>query len=187
MDNDVSGRLLNGDRAIWETTCRECQKKFFSWALKFDEITKEDAEDAFQEALLKLYSMAIAGTLPPITKSINHYLFGIAKNQIFKILEKKDGMNCFSLDFLCNDDEEYYYNLMQEMGNPRLDILMKCFYQLSENEKKFIDLSIFKKLPLATVAIEMELKNEKVAKQIKHRIKEKLKKMVEEELRKLGY
>jgi RNA polymerase sigma factor (sigma-70 family) len=185
MDNNELDRLRAGDRATWNNLYRECHKIFIAWAFKISKINEEDAEDAFQEASLIMSTRAINGDLPSLINAIQRLFIKIAKNQLYNILREKNKPKSCYRDILYEIEQECYYILLDELENPRLDILIKCLEELAENEKTFIELHYCKKLDLKTIAEQMKFKSEDVAKHIHYRIKKKLKKMIEEEMRRL--
>jgi RNA polymerase sigma factor (sigma-70 family) len=161
MVNDTQHNLLilvkKGDakaiEELYRSAFHQCSKYVTN-----NKGSEEDAQDIFQEALIVLFkkvrepNFELASTVPS-------FLYGIVRNLWLKKLrdEQKQGL------VLTLDDPDKSHPMVEVDDNEqrieledRLLHLQRCMVILSEECRKLLDLSIYKKLNSKEIAQEMD-------------------------------
>lgn len=116
------------------------RSEFLNWAVRNHRVSKEEAKDHFQEALIGLYKNVKTGRVDTLEASIKTYLFTIGKNIILNALKRKEieakvyGSMTIENDNVINDryEREGIVNLIKRLylaiGSPCKEIL-EMYYE----------------------------------------------------------
>jgi RNA polymerase sigma factor (sigma-70 family) len=137
----------------------------------------EDAEDVFQDGIIIIYNVVIAGKLK-LTCTFKTYLYSVCRNLWLQKLKKRKAV----FDRLT--DIEGYIDLPKDMlqesslEETEMHRLIQIhFLSLAEDCQKILRMFV-NKTPLREIAVIMGFKTEKYAKTRKYMCKEELKKRI---------
>jgi RNA polymerase sigma factor (sigma-70 family) len=131
--------------------------------------TKEDGEDIYQDALV-IFCRKIKQADFTLTSSLNTYLFSISKNLWKNSLRERNKNIPEDLNSELPDED--YDFILHELKYRHAE---EAFILLGEKCKELLSQFYFHKKPLAEIALNLGLANEKVAKNQKYRCLEKAK------------
>jgi len=139
--------------------------------------TTEDAEDVFQDGVIIIYNMIIAGQLK-LTSSFKTFMYSVCRNLWLQKLTKRKAI----FDRLT--DIEGYIDLPMDMlhessyEETEMHRLIQIhFLSLPDDCQKILKMFV-KKIPLREIAVAMGFKSENYAKTRKYMCKEELKKRI---------
>lgn len=174
-DQQLVEKIKKGDEKSVVQIYQLHKNGFVHWAQTHYKIDGSSAADAFQDAVVCLYSNIIKGKLEHLTSSLKTYLYAIGKNIVRKKLQQPitldkddlwivENLTAEPIDhFAANDRQRFVAKLMDSIGEPCKSIL-RLFY--------------FKGFTMEAIAKEMSYKNENVVKTQKLRCLTNLKNMV---------
>jgi RNA polymerase sigma factor (sigma-70 family) len=179
MEKDRSYRPFAGDSALWQKLNTRCRKRFIS--IRPGNCSIEDAEDAFQDALIKLSSELYSEVPLEVTGELCAYFYTIYKNQLLDLLRRNGRIaglykkaagfdKCGEFHSWCTDDEPDY----------RFGLLQKCLEKLTPCERQFIEMSLDPDSKRDDIARSLGLTSAHAASRRKHKILLKMKKIAKQ-------
>lgn len=174
-DQQLIEQIKKGDEKSVVRVYQLHKSGFIHWAQVNYKIDDASAADAFQDAVVCLYSNIIKGRLENLTSSLKTYLYAIGKNIVRKKLQQPialdkddlwiiENLKAEPIDhFAASERQQFVARLMDTIGEPCKTIL-RLFY--------------FKGFTMEAIAKVLDYKNENVAKTQKLRCLTHLKGMV---------
>ncbi len=186
-------RIQKGDRYALRELMDRYKNPFYAWAAtRFTDLTREDFEDAFAEAILKFYEKAKKGTFlfsteanssPEEKKKTNNkikpFLFKSAKNHLLNMLAKR-----YTHVKREKDVAAYLENIKRGDGDSnmaredRIKMIEKALATLPETQRKVLVLWYFYDYNMDSIAQELGLANAAVAKATKYNAIKKIRKTI---------
>ena len=178
--------IKNGDSKALELLYRAYRKEFMVWLCQKMACDSEMALDIFQESVLAFYKNAKMGKLEGFSSSVKTYLFAIGK----KIYLYRNRQHKVKLSGLELDDLPIEKLLVSSKdGNSLSDrqaLISNLLPKLRPNCKNLLFSFYYEGLRLKEITQKLNYKNVNVAKVMKARCMEALKKMVYQQMKKVG-
>lgn len=137
--------------------------EFIAWSYKNFGVQKEQAKDAFQEAILDFNENIISGKLTELTCSVKTYLFQIGKNKVINILKKEQRIT-YNDNLQMIKVNEYEDFMDEENKSLTQEQISKAISRLPQDCQDVLKLYYFKEYDMESVAREMNYKNADTAK-----------------------
>jgi RNA polymerase sigma factor (sigma-70 family) len=164
-DEQIISDLKNHDMSALQYVYQTYRKDFVNWASFKYTIDVEEAEDVFSDSVIDLYQNVITERYKKSsTASLKSYLFEIGKNKILNILNKQK-ISDTHLKIIANQQDNTYNNTFESSANREIVSKIKELMELIDIKcQKVLTLFFFHGLSMEEIALEMEFKNEDVAK-----------------------
>lgn len=167
---------------------QECKPGFFAIiGATFPDITNEDIEEAYDDAIMALNDNVETGKLTELTCSLQTYINHIGKNKVIDSLRKK---KISTVSY--SDSENDWYSKAQEVvescdeEDEKLLIVLKIVEAMTEPCKTILFYFYHLEYSMKLIAEKMGLKDSDSAKTSKNRCMKKLKDTTELQLRNQG-
>lgn len=142
---------------------KEYRNEFIVFAYKNFGAQREQAKDAFQDAILDFNENIVSGKLTELTCSIKTYLFQIGRNKVINILKKEQRITYNDNLHLINVNE--YEDFMDEENKSfTQEQISQAIEKLPDDCKEVLKLHYFKEYDMESIAREMNYKNADTAK-----------------------
>lgn len=168
--------LKSGDSKVLESIYKENEGKFVSWILRnYPAISKDDAKDTFQNAIIILYENAVSGKLNELKSSIGTYLFGIGDNLIKSLYRKqvKGPISVSEVKDFEIPDELYAYIINKER-------IMMLLGKIGEKCQTLLVSSTSNAMKSEDMAMQLGYPSAEMYRKKKHECLKKLKGIIEE-------
>ena len=173
--NDWAGRLSSGETEWLNDFYKENRSAFLQWGEKKFSLERDDLLDIYQNAMIVLYENIKHNRIDGLQSSVTTYLYGIAKNLVYKYYRKNELINRHEVrlsehyQFLSSNNAELetYYNTLH-----------KALNNMKEPCKTIINLFYIRGLKLSMVASKLNYSSTDVLKTQKSRCLKKLKDLV---------
>lgn len=161
--NNIIHQIKKGNEQPLYDLYKQYRDEFVIWcALQFG-ATKEQAQDAFQDALLDFNDNIISGKLIELTSSAKTYIFQLGKFKVINILKKEKRLTYHdNLQMIKGKEFEEYMDdenrafTQQQINN--------AINKLPEDCQDVLRLHYFKEYDMDSIAREMKYKNADTAK-----------------------
>ncbi len=182
-DQDLVKSILDGNLDDFEAIIERYENKLKRYIMRISKLSNEDAEDILQEIFIKVYTN-LASYNPDM--SFSAWIYRIARNTTISFYRKNNSkgkdlhvdIDDEILNYISKDDLDIELKLSKEEEERKLN---EALNKLSEDEKELIllyyyenksytDISDILKMPIGTVSVKL------------HRIKNKIKRILKEEL-----
>lgn len=168
-----------GDSKALELLYRAYRREFISWMYNKTGCDRETALDVFQESVLALYKNAKAGYIDDIGSSIKTYLFAIGKKRYWA-QSKENKLQVVSLE---EEDESILEKLMvvPQIFKPATDrqkMISTLLSRLRPMCQDILVLFYYKNMSMKLLAEQQNYRSVNVAKVMKNRCMESLRKLV---------
>jgi len=161
--NDIIHQIKKGDEKPLFDLYKLHRDEFVAWCAQQFGATKEQAQDAFQDALLDFNDNIIKGKLVELTSSVKTYVFKIGKFKIINILKKEKRLTYH--DNLQMIKGEEFEDFMDDENNAYTqEQISNAITQLPEDCQEVLQLHYFKEYDMDSIAREMNYKNADTAK-----------------------
>jgi RNA polymerase sigma factor (sigma-70 family) len=173
--NNWAAQLSSGETAWLDDFYKENRSAFLQWGEKKFSLERDDLLDIYQNAMIVLYENIKHNRIDVLQSSVVTYLYGIAKNLVYKYYRKNELINRHEVrlhehyHFMAsnNDAQEIYYNSLHKALNSMKD---PC--------RAILSLFYISGLKLSMVAIKLNYSSADVLKTQKSRCLKKLKELV---------
>ena len=183
LDTNVKGdsigewasRLEANDSNWMEGLYKDSREAFLQWGRRKHNLEKDDLLDIYQNAMIVLYENIRHNRIDNMDVSVTTYLYGIAKNLIYKYHRKNKMINRhqvrlsehFQFIAVNNNEAEFYHQA-----------LTKALESLKEPCRTILNLFYVKGKKLPAIVIEMAYSSVDVLKTQKSRCLKKLKESI---------
>lgn len=137
--------------------------EFVIWSAKQFGATKEQAQDAFQDALLDFNENVVSGKLVELTSSLKTYIFQLGKFKIINILKKESKMT-YHDNLQMIKGKEFDDFMEEEKSEYNQEQISEAINKLPDDCQKVLKLHYFKEYDMDSIAREMDYKNSDTAK-----------------------
>jgi RNA polymerase sigma factor (sigma-70 family) len=162
-NSDLINRIKSGDEKILILLYENYRDEFINWSNKNFGAQKEQAKDAFQEAILDFNDNIVSGKLLDLTCSFKTYLFQIGRNKVINILRKEQRLTYHDNLHLIKVNE--YLDFMDEENKSfTQEQISQAMEKLPDDCKEVLKLHYFKEYDMESIAREMSYKNADTAK-----------------------
>lgn len=176
-NKEIVAQIKTGNtRDVLQFIYATSRKKLVNW-IRRNNGSKDQAQDIFQEAVIKFYEYVLADKFDE-EKSVDGFLFTIGKNLWINQNKRKKEFHLEEIDpynQLGGNDPEIM-DLLDE-GN---DIVGRLMNSIGIRCKKLLTYSVFYKMNMKEIAERLELSNENSAKTQNYKCKKKMMKMIKE-------
>jgi len=177
-------KIRNGDQHQIETIYNNHRSEFISWIVKLYHCSLKDAGDIYHHAVLAFYENVISNKLKVLECSVKTYLFAIGRKKYLELLksEKK---------FLKIDHERTLVNLPEVqktdalIKEQQLECVEKGLDKLGEPGRTILELYYYHGKSMEEIAQLLHYKNSATAKNLKYKCLLRLRKICEEEHKKV--
>jgi RNA polymerase sigma factor (sigma-70 family) len=173
--NDWTAKLNSGETGWLDDFYKENRSAFLQWGENKFSLNKDELLDIYQNAMIVLYENLKHNRINGLQSSVGTYLYGIAKNLVYKHYRKNELINRHEVrlsehyKFIAADtnDLEVHYN--------RLNMVLE---NMKEPCKTILGLFYIQGLKLSLVAEKLHYSSTDVLKTQKSRCLKKLKELV---------
>lgn len=170
-----AARLSSGETAWLDDFYKENRSAFLQWGENKFSLDRDELLDIYQNAMIVLFENIKHNRIDGLQSSVVTYLYGIAKNLVYKYYRKNELINRHEVrlsehyHFLGsnNDDQEQHYNAIHRALN-----------SMKEPCKTIINLFYINGLKLSMVASKLNYASTDVLKTQKSRCLKKLKDLI---------
>jgi RNA polymerase sigma factor (sigma-70 family) len=156
---------------------------FMAMAMRDYSCSEEDAENIYHDAFYKLIRHIGRKKLTVLTCSLKTYLWKIGINLLINYAEKNDRFAARFEEALFVEEPADDYDPEDALKRERkIELIKEIIARLPKEERKMIRLCFFTDHDMESIAGEMGYKNEAVARQKKHKLIKKLKRLVKKAL-----
>lgn len=157
-------KIRQGNLAELDKIYMEVKPKFFSFANNtFNNITNEEIEDIYQDAIIDFYNNIKRGLLTNISSSLSAYVIQIGKMKLIKLSDKKATRQTTSInnidDLISTHDYDHSID----------DIVKYIFANTSDSCKQILNFFYFNKKSMEEIATILGYKNADTVKTKKNR------------------
>lgn len=143
--NIILEKLRNGDESPLYDLYKLYRNEFIVWAISNYKSTKEQAKDAFQEAVLDFHQNVVSGHLTELSSTIKTYLFQIGKHKLLNIQKKESRMTYHeALHLIENGEAEKF--MEEENKAYTQEQITKAIEKLPEDCQQVLKLNAYRKL-----------------------------------------
>lgn len=162
-DKYIIDEIGLGNEKVLMSLYADFRDEFIIWSHKNFGAHKEQAKDAFQEAILDFNENIVSGRLTELTCSVKTYLFQIGRNKIINIL-KKERRITYNDNLHLIKVNEYEDFMDEENKSFTQEQISQVISQLPDDCKEVLKLHYFKEYDMESIAREMNYKNADTAK-----------------------
>jgi len=176
-DKAVIEALKNRDQDALKHVYIKHRPAFIGFTKKYP-ITKEDAIDIYQDAVIALRDNAVNGTIDNLKSELKTYLFTIGKYMIYNKIKQQRKVHLVSDDtnFVENEDV-FLLNDFNELTAEQ-EQLQVAFKTLGEKCKEVLTLFYYRGFNLEEIMLKLNYSNKDVVKSQKSRCIKSLKSMI---------
>lgn len=147
---------------------RTARYEFISLALgKFPKTREDEAEDAFQDAIVITYDKILKRELTTLTSTLKTYVFSVGLNRVRNEVSKRSNQHLI-LSTLHANQKDQTPDDADARREELIRKLMGHLDQLNEGDRKVLELYYLQGYSMESIASEMGLANANVAKKKKH-------------------
>lgn len=177
---EVIFKIKNGERDILQKIYTAYKDEFIGWIIKYRNVSKNDAEDLFQFAMVTFYENIINNKLVELTSSVKSYLFSIGKNKAMEVhrINKKHLLydNLPVMDYFDETEENKESKLFLES---RIEQLSNLLETISERCKKLLTMFYYEKKSMKEIQHNFSFNSPGVAKNEKYKCLNRLKSLAD--------
>ena len=161
--DDIIQQIKKGNEQPLFDLYKLYRNEFVVWSAQQFGATKEQAQDAFQDAILDFNDNIVSGKLVELTASVKTYVFQIGKFKIINILKKEKRLTYH--DNLQMIKGKEFEDFMDDENNAYTqEQISNAINQLPEDCQEVLRLHYFKEYDMDSIAREMNYKNADTAK-----------------------
>lgn len=180
-EENIIELLRLGDSKTLQKIYKENRLSFIKYAKKLN-INEYDAADIYQDSIIALRENAIKGKLNNLESNVSTYLFGIAKNKIYRI-HRDNAKLQLEEDFPFDKKNiEIDVNLYDIKLTNEQKVLRKCFRELGERCKEILNLYHYQGFDLDEITKILNYSSKQVLKSQKSRCQKKLRELCRKKL-----
>lgn len=161
--NIILDKLRNGDESPIYELYQLYRNEFIAWSGSNYKATKDQAKDAFQDAILDFHQNVITGQLTELTSTIKTYLFQIGKFKLINIQKKEGRLTYHEALHLIEGGEVSQY-MEEENKAYTQEQISKAIEKLPADCQQVLKLFYFNEYDMESIAREMNYKNADTAK-----------------------
>ncbi len=176
--NSLQDYLLQGDKEALVQLYKDHRLEFIQWCIQKYDISKDQAMEAYQEAVIIFYENIVSGKLTDFSSSAKTYLFAIGKNKLrefFRASVKMTNQEDSLLELVHEDtidDKEPFFKIME-----------KNIQKLNERCRELLNLYYYRQLSMDQITDRLAYKNVDSTKNQKYKCLKQLREYCEEEVR----
>ena len=179
--------LTKTQEKIITETYNKYRKVFISYAERSHSLSKEDAEDIYQDTMIAFHQNVINGKIDHLHAPLQSYVFSIGINKICDHFRKKGKhieISGFS-DSLSSDEEMYLYlyETEEDAVNKRNMVVYNTVSQMENPCKELLTLAYWSKKNMKDIAEQMNYSSPDVAKSQKSRCMRKIETVLTKKLK----
>ena len=173
--NNWAGRLNAGETTWLDDFYKENRNAFLQWGENKFSLERDELLDIYQNAMIVLYENIKHNRIDELQSSVVTYLYGIAKNLVYKYYRKKELINRHELRL-----SEHYQFLSASNGelDSKYAKVKGALNSMKEPCKTILSLFYINGLKLSMVADKLNYSSTDVLKTQKSRCLKKLKELV---------
>lgn len=155
---------------------REHRDSFIFWAAKHFGADKEEAKDAFQQAVCVLYEKAVQGKLDDFNGQISTYLFAIGRNVLLDRFRQQQTHGNHIQRYAIHLSAEKAVDSAQERMEKREEqaCMRRAMAELGEKDRRILELYYLEGLKMQEIAEVLGYKNANLVKKKKFYAMKKL-------------
>jgi RNA polymerase sigma factor (sigma-70 family) len=168
--------LLRSGETLWlDDFYKENRSAFLQWGERKFSLERDELLDIYQNAMIVLYENIKHNRIDELQSSVITYLYGIAKNLVFKFYRKNELINRHQVrlrehyQFIAAGSDEF---------ETKYSVVQKALESMKEPCKSIVNLFYIKGLKLAQVAAKLNYTSTDVLKTQKSRCLKKLRELV---------
>jgi len=155
------------------------RNQFIVWAVRNYSCTEEEAKDVFQDVVIDFYDIIIHEKLSELTSDLKTYLFALGKYKLLNLIKKNHLISNFSeFEFIKHHKSNSNSIDMEHDEQYNKELVKKYLNQLTDDDRKVLELYYIKGYDMESIAREMNLNNSNAAKKKKFDSLKKLAKLV---------
>ena len=173
--NNWAARLSSGETVWLDDFYKENRNAFLQWGENKFSLERDDLLDIYQNAMIVLYENIKHNRIDGLQSSVVTYLYGIAKNLVYKYYRKKELINRHEVRL-----SEHYQFLSASNGEMEFKYakIKEALSSMKEPCKTILSLFYVMGLKLSLVADKLNYSSTDVLKTQKSRCLKKLKELV---------
>lgn len=160
---NIIHEIKQGNEKVLMSLYADFRDEFLHFAHKSYGVQKEQAKDAFQEAMLDFHQNVITGQLTELTSTLKTYLFQIGKHKIINI-QKKEHRLTYHDNFQLIKGNEYDDFMDEENLLFTQEQIGQAIEKLPTDCQEVLKLFYFREYDMDSIAREMNYKNAATAK-----------------------
>lgn len=175
-EENIIELLRLGDSETLQKIYKDNRPHFIKFARKLN-INEYDAADIYQDAIIALRENAIKGKLNNLESNVSTYLFGIAKNKIYRIHRESAKLKGEEDLPLEEKNIEFDVNLCDIKLTNEQKVLRKCLEELGEKCREILNLYHYQGFNLDEITNILKYSNKQVLKSQKSRCQKQLREL----------
>ncbi len=175
VDSNITLELLKtGDNVTLQKIYEENRDTFINFSKRYN-ITKNDAVDIYQDAIIALHENAVNGKINSLSSSVSTYLFAIGKNKIFQLLRKNKSVDINQNFTVESTNEVLDVNFFDEKLTNRQSLIKKNLFKLGNKCIEVLKLFYYQGYTLDEITKILNYSSKEVLKSQKSRCVKQLK------------
>lgn len=162
-EKHIINEIRKGNKSVLMDLYSDFRDEFILWSQKNFGASREQAKDAFQDAILDFNENISSGKLIELTCSVKTYLFQIGRNKIINILKKEQRIT-YNDNLHLIKTKEYEDFMDEENKSFTQEQISQAIEKLPEDCQEVLKLHYFKEYDMESIAREMNYKNSDTAK-----------------------
>ena len=151
-DQKLLERISSEEPGAVEELYNQYKRSFLIWAMVRHSVTKPEAEDVFQDAVVQTYSDIRSGKLSEVETSLKAYVYRTGELHL-RNWKRKTGR----VDYISDSRDTFKQIAWEKHGedNPQLERLNAALNSLGDTCQKLLRLFYFKQYDMQSVAREL--------------------------------
>jgi RNA polymerase sigma factor (sigma-70 family) len=175
----ILAQLKNRNEKEFLKLYNSYKQEFVSFLQGKFSMSRDEAFEIFQQAMVTFYENVINNKLNELTSSLKTYVFAIGKNKALEALRRRNKI--VPLEFNTGDEDDIKFELFDETGDDdtesRYASMSSSLEQLGKPCSDIVVLFYFQKLSLVEIKDRFNYKSEESIKSQKFKCMERLRKI----------
>lgn len=169
--------LKKGDNATLQRIYEDNRNVFINFSKRYN-ISKNDAVDIYQDAIIALHENAVNGKINSLNSSVSTYLFAIGKNKIFQLLRKNKTVDLNQNITIESTNEILDVNFYEDKPTKRQNLIIENLKRLGKRCVEVLKLFYYQGFNLDEITKILNYSSKEVLKSQKSRCIKQLKKII---------
>lgn len=169
--------LKKGDNATLQRIYEDNRSVFINFSKRYN-ISKNDAVDIYQDAIIALHENAVNGKINSLSSSVSTYLFAIGKNKIFQLLRKNKTVDLDQNITIESTNEILDVNFYDDKPTKRQNLILENLKRLGKRCVEVLKLFYYQGFTLDEITKILNYSSKEVLKSQKSRCIKQLKEII---------